>query len=481
MIKPYKNPRPVPEVAWLLDAETVLHESGLELNLSDATQQKEIQVWASIDLITRLLSSGTGEALSWDNKPIRWSPVVGANEFPVRVLRLVTPSDADKALHGLMLWRDWLADYGAAPAGSLGGSGMSLLKATLKAPLWTSAGEPPPIHFTLGGRQEVGTYGAPSMFTGRLRHWDMQAAYARTLGNLRYGGWWRRLEGRELINRLSKGTQRMMFVRAKVRIPEQSWADWLGPLPERPRTQPDPLTSFLCPVAYPTGRDMQGVWTAAELRQAEAWGCKTLRVLEAWMHFAKPDSYPFAPWLEAVETGRRMGGFAAVLAKATGNATWGQFAISRQARKTAVHVVHLVNGTRRRIIRTIPNPQGNPSQKAPDLAEYVTGKVRAELYRGMMQADEDLLTAHTDGLWLAGTTYVQGWRSKDEAAVMRLITPQNYAYRRIDDDSDTYVVAGIPVKSAGDFFEDEWERLTEVRPYALRPEDRRSRVSSHSL
>ncbi len=459
-------------MAWLLNADTVLHESMQELDLNFAADDPKIQVWASIDAVTRLLTRGVGESLTWDSKPIRWSPVIGGDAFPVRVLRLVTPSDPETAIHGLTAWRDWLGEYGAAPAGSLGGSGMSLLKATLTAPLWTTAGDAPPIRFTIGGRQEVGPVGSPSEITGPLRHWDMQAAYARTLGRLRYGGWWRRLDDRRLIERLSQSPQRMIFVRARIRVPEQSWAPHLGPLPERPRTQPNPMYALLSPVPYPTGRDIQGVWTTNELRQAQAWGCRILRVLEAWFHFAKPDAFPFEPWLAAVESGRRMGGFAAVLAKSTGNATWGQFAINRHSKRAAVSVV-LENGRRRRILRELPfKGGGNPSQKAPDLAEYVTGKVRSELYRGMMQAGEDLITAHTDGLWLSGPTYVQGWRSKDAAQSMRLITPQTFSYRRPSENEDRYVVAGIPVQSAAGFFEDEWATFSQGRPFAIRPEDR---------
>lgn len=476
MIQPYKNARAREEMCWLLDERRALHESFLEIELTDVDDT--MNVWASNDLVTGLLARGLGEALCWENKIIRWKPS-GTKQWIVRVLRTVCPDDPEVALLGLCAWRDWLMEYGAAPAGSLGGSGMSLLKATLKEPLWTSAGDPPPITFTLGGRQVIGPRGAPAEFHGPLRHWDMQAAYARTLGNLRYGGWWRRIEDLRLAERLArKGPQRMMFIRARVRLPDQEWAPEIGPLPARPRSEPRSVQTIIDPVKYPTGRTLQGIWTWNELQTCENHGGQILRVLDAWHHFAREDSYPFKPWLAAVLSGRQeLEGFAGTLAKATGNATWGQFAIRKNARRTTMRV-EIHNGRRRRIVRSRPIRGGNPSQRAFELAEYVCAKVRCELYRGMMQADDELVSAHTDGLWLLGSTYVQGWRSKDAAVRMRLIGPQEMAYTR-PDGSEVYVVSGVPVKTAEPFFEDEWTKLAGPRPFALREEDRRSRVPTY--
>lgn len=457
MIRPYRKPRPHKEMCWLIDGTTILHESGAELEFDQI--DKEMQVWASADLVTDLLAHGKGEALTWDNKPIRWGQLPGVGDWPVGVMRLITPEDPEEAIEGLQKWRDWLESYGAAPASSLGGSGFSLLKATLERPLWTSVGNLPPIRFTLGGRQAIGPEGSPQTFEGSLQHWDLQAAYARTLGNLRYGGYWEHIEPK-YVRSMSLGRDRMMYVRAKVRIPEQTWSPLLGPLPERPRGEPNPLVAMVLPAAYPTGKDMQGVWTWPELEQAERRGCKILRLLDGWLHFAAPEQFPFRPWLAAVEKGRLMKGFAGHIAKATGNATWGQFAIRRDGQR-AVMTVEIRKGKRRKIITPVKlTGGGNPSQRAYELAEYICGKVRAELYRGMMQADADLICAHTDGLWMRGPFYIQGWRLKDTAASLRLISPQTLAYRREKSEHDTYVVSGVAVQSAAPFFEDEWERVS---------------------
>lgn len=456
MIKPYAHPRPHREMCWLLDERTVLHESGIELELRDV--DAVMQVWASTDLIMALLAEGKGEALTWDSKPIRWGPVPGVDEWPVSVMRMLVPEEPADAIDGLQTWRDWLESYGAAPAGSIGGSGFSLLKATLTEPLYTSVGELPPIKYTLGGRQELGPQGAPERFTGTLQHWDMQAAYARTLGNLRYGGHWVHIPQKNVM-RIINAHDAMLYVRAQVRIPEQTWHPSLGPLPERARSEPNPLVSLVMPTEYPTGRTMQGTWTWHELQTAQRWGCKIVKVLDAWLHFAQEDQYPFRPWLAAVEQGRKLGGFAGLLAKATGNSTWGQFAVRKDGQRAVMHV-ELRRGRRRRIVKPLRmKGSGNPAQRAYELAEYICGRVRAELYRGMMQADTALVCAHTDGLWLQGPFYIQGWRMKDDATAMRLITPQTMAYRRPHTSEDTYVVAGVPVQSAAPFFEDEWSAL----------------------
>lgn len=468
VISPYKNPRPRPRVAWMLDATTCLTE---ELDVV-SIEHCDAYVWGDFELVMDLLAKGTGEALCWDNRPIRWSPMVGVPSWPVRVLQVSIPKKPEECVEGLMTWRDWLCSYGAAPAGSLGGSGMSLLKATLDAPLWTRIGEPPPIRFTIGGRQELGPRGAPLVINAPLKQWDIQAAYASTLGHLNYGGYWKAVDSRYPF-RFDANNETMMFVRAKVRIPEQPWAPLLGPLPERPRKERDYLMSQLQPVSYPTGCEMQGTWTWQELAQAESAGCTILRVLEGWVHCATIEQKPFLPWWHAVEQGRLLGGFAGMLAKASGNATWGQFAI-RRGRRSVVRVVH--NGTPKRVVRALPlKGGGNPSQRAPDLAEFVSALVRAELHRGMMEAERSLVSAHTDGLWMVDDGSITGWRPKEEATTMRLVNPQNLSYVRPDESDVRYVVAGVRSRAAGPFFEEQWsdlERKHGGRPHALRPADR---------
>lgn len=180
--------------------------------------------------------------------------------------------------------------------------------------------------------------------------------------------------------------------------------------------------------------------------------------------------YPFAPWYAAVLEGRRLAGFAGVLAKAAGNATWGMLSLRKAGRRTAMRREVGAGGRSRRLVRVLPVKGGNPSQRAPDLAETITGRVRAQLYEGMLAAGPGLICAHTDGLWCFGAPPLAGgWRRKAEAVALRLVNPQNLAYVK-PDDSEVYVVAGISSKYSGPWFEDQWRRLQEERsgrPYAL--------------
>jgi hypothetical protein len=348
---------------------------------------------------------------------------------------------------------------------------MSLLKATLESPLYTHLGAPPPIRFTLGGRQEFGPHWAPLDVQIPVRQWDIQAAYARTLGNLRYGGYWAKVD-KDFPFELDASDDAMMYIRAKVRIPDYQ-PKTLGPLAERGRKAEDAFMALLFPTLYPTGRDLQGIWTWQELAVAEAWGCKILRIIEGWTHVS--GDRPFIPWLRAIEQGRAMEGFAGLLAKATGNATWGQFAI----RKASRTIVKYDPKAKRRTIKPLRMPGGgNPSQRAPDLAEFVCGLVRAQLYQGMRIAGDSLISAHTDGLWkIDDNKIIPGWRSKEKAIRLRLINPQELAYRCKGESSDHYVVAGLRADRAPEFFEQSWQEIQnsveyQGRPYTLRERDR---------
>lgn len=462
MIVPYKEPRPVPRMAWLLDHQQVLHENGRTEGLAAAVAREGVQVWAGYDHINELLYAGRGEALCWDNKPIRWSPDVGVGTYAVRVLRVPYPQDERAAVRGLAGWRSWLAGYGAAPAGSLGGTGISLVKATLEAPLWTALGDVPPVRFALGGRQEVGpaaTWGAATVYDGHLHHLDIRAAYAQTLGELRYGGHWHHFAtGRGGYPLPTEPGGPLLFVRARVQVPDMAY----GPLPERPRAEREALLTIMQPVVYPTARTFQGTWTWEELLQAEASGCKILRVLDVWKN--NTTSQPFLPWWAAVEQGRAMAGFAGQLAKATGNATWGMFAVRAGGRR---QVLRVAEGGRRDVSKPLGGG-GNPSLRAPDLAEQITGRVRAELHRGMVLAGGRLACAHTDGIWAFATVTVPGWRRKRQAAGLRLLNPQALAYSW--DGAEEYVVAGVPEWRAAQWFEERWAAAleeTQGRPWAL--------------
>lgn len=451
MIAPYAKPRPHRPVAWLVDPSYAYTDDDRLRPLRDCLEDG-VQVWGQSERLREFTRQGYGSAVLWRYQAIGWHPDRSADDWPVRGLALEAPADPREAVAALSAWRDWLESHGAAPAGSLGGSGMSLLKATIDRPIWTSAGALPPIKFTVGGRQEV-VRPAPAHYECLMVQCDIAAAYAQTLGRARYGGSWLQLNPRQTSIEYRKADRSaLVYLRVEIEIPDlpglAALVDRRGPLVVRPRRQLNMAEALFWQReedVYPAGKTIQGTWSLAELEVAEAAGCKIKRVRDVWLHAA--EDQPFARWLDAVWEGRELGGFASKLAKATGNATWGQFAIAKGRRK----IVAVGRD------ETRPLRGGNPSQRAFDLAEWIAGSVRADLYRGMLHAGPGLITAHTDGLWTRGTP-VTGWRMTAEATEMRIFEAQCYAVRQGDDDW-SYCVAGALDPAAT--FERMWDELGE--------------------
>lgn len=449
MIAPYRGVFNPVSVAWLLpDGKNAIHESGATFPVPEI-ENPRVRIWAGFDTVLSLVKQGKGEALCWEGAPIRWAPKPTNSRWPVRVVRLPTPNTPDECLAGLVEWRDWLASYGATPLGSLGGTALGLLKACLEKPLHTKRGELPPVRFPIGGRQVIGSNGVPFQGEGAFRHWDIRAAYPKTLGHLRYGGRWHRIKFfPSMFQDSEHGT--MYYVRCKIRIPDLA----VGPLPIRPKTREELFVSLIHPTAYPMNRELQGTWTVAELDAAQQAGCEIVRVLDVW-HHASP-WFPFLPWWRAIERGREMVGFSSLLAKATGTALWGQFAI-RPGRRAAL----TVHDGQRSLRELKLSGGGNPAQSAPDLTEQICGRVRAELFKGITEAGDRLISAHTDGLWskdIGKDFTLPGWFSKDSATTLRMLTPQNLAYVRSGEGDTVYVVAGVPSPIAGEWFEKDWRR-----------------------
>jgi hypothetical protein len=418
----------------------------------------EVRVWASYDVVHELVAAGHGEALCWNNEEIRWRharlDVDGwhTRASDVAVLKLPFPEDPRETLRALARWRDWLGSYGAAPTGTTGSAAWSLLRARLERTLFTSQPKRsrPPIPWTLGGRQELGPAGA-GRFDGRLEQRDLPAAYASELGGLRYGGSW--LTGDELPKRRLDpewwaGEGRPVFVRARVRVP----AGRYGPLPRRPRRRVTGMAAAFLGAEYPTGGRLQGVWTWQELAAAvEYGGARIERVLDVWAHLA--GGQPFLPWWEAVQAGRRMPGLAGLLAKTTGNALWGRFCMDSTG---GVRTVRRRTG-RGLEQRAVVSHGGIPA--AHDLAETVSGRVRARLYGAMVAAGDGLLSAHTDGVWLVeGADVLDGWRRKGRARRLDLLGPQTLRYwpARVHELEPFHVFAGIPAEQAPQAFEELW-------------------------
>lgn len=455
MIAPYKWTPVPPRVALLTLAGELVGEHGETLSFDDWPDG--VRCWCDYDTARALLLDGRGEALCWNGEEITWRHRRFENDWKrrpsdVHVIRLPFYENAELTVRALVAWRDWLAAYGAAPVSTTGSAAWSLLRARLAKPLWTSMGDRPPLRQTLGGRQELGPVGAGD-YRGRLAQLDLPAAYARELGHLRYGGHWFR------TSTLPKhgpewwaAEGRPVFVRACVAVPRDLA---YGPLPRRPRRPRHGLAAAMLGADYPVGKRLQGVWCWQELAEAERHGVRVIRVLEAWVHLAG-GAQPFLPWWEAVEAGRSMPGLAGLVAKTTGNALWGRFAMD--ARAFGVRSIRS-KARGRMVARPVRSRGGLPGSH--DLAETVSGRVRARLYAAMMVAGDELLSAHTDGVWvrdaaLAGE--LPGWRLKQQARRLQLLDPQVLRYwpqRRRD---PRVVFAGVPALLADEAFEKAWQR-----------------------
>jgi hypothetical protein len=457
VIRPYQLHPTAPHVALLLPSGEAVDEQGELLSL-DAVPPG-VRVYGSWDTVEELLSAGRGEAFCWDGDPIRWrhrhfdDGPAGWTRRPsdAIVIRLPFPGEGEQAISGLTAWRDWLAGYGASPTGSLGSSGMSLLRARIGRPLWTARGKLPPIRWTLGGRQQLGV--EPRSSVSGATHLDLPAAYARTLGEMRYGGVWREVDDpRSLDLDFWSADDRPVFAHAEVTIPGLRF----GPLPRRPRKRPGNAwdRSPLAPdTLYPTDGRLRGVWTSEELQEAAAAGCR-VRVDRLWVHVTEEGELglPFSAWWSAVQEGRAMSDrFGALLAKACANALWGQFCVS-EGRRQLLTVRH-----GRRVAVSLPAPGGG-MPRSWDLAELITGRVRARLAGMMRELGEQVVSVHTDGGWMRGHVVAPaGWEIKDRAEVVDLLGPQLLRYRRERSRPWLYRVSGVAPSRAAETFESLWK------------------------
>lgn len=454
LVRPYVRPPGAPRVAWLTPEGVPVDEAGERL--SWARWPASTRLYTSWDTAYRLVRAGHGEALCWNGEEIRWRhgpPADGDDEYGWRkqwsdahVIRY--PFDESQGaviVAALGAWRDWLESFGAAPTGSTGSSAWSLLRARLLEPLWTRVGALPPLDFTSGGRIENGERGAGT-YRGELEHLDLPAAYASTLGGLRYGGRWLEVTGdRSPAWWAASGAP--VFVRARVRLPENLP---FGLLLRRPSHAG--YLAGLLESGYPRGGQITGTWTFEELELAERHGARVV-VLGVWAHRARPSSTPFRSWWQAVEAGRLMGGLAGQLAKMTGNALHGRLAMD--PRRRGERVVRS-KGRRRLVHRRLPSRPAPPADHA--LAETVTGRVRAQLTEAMLAAGDELVCAHTDGLWLEGRFELEGWRNDRRADELELVLPMILRHRWRGGGWRT-VFAGVPAGEAEAAFERTWDRL----------------------
>lgn len=467
IVDPYKRTPVPPTVGLLTDQGVVVDENGD--TWKPGFTPKGIRVWCSYDVARGLLKEGKGEALCWNGEEIRWRhsrlDVEGwtNRHTDVAVLKVPFPEDPRRALRALKEWRSWLAQHGAAPTGTTGSAAMSLLKATIDQRLVCSVGERPPLRQTMGGRQQLGPAGQ-GRFDGPVEQWDMPAAYASTIGGLRYGGRWWRLSEMPVSHEPAWWAQsgRIVFVEAKVRVGDVA----LGPLIRRPRRRTSIMGLYLDQLVnerYPRDTTIQGLWTWPELEAAvETGAARILSVREGYVHLG--GSLRFERWWLAIQDGRAMRGLAGQLAKMTGNALWGRFCMD-----VAVQGTRTIRSkqTGRKGLRQRPAERSRRGQPLPahDLAEAVSGMVRARLYRAMVAAGDRLLSAHTDGVWTRelGLELEGEWRRKMTARRLDLIDPQTLRYwpRRGEPE---IVMSGRTTSEAPAAFESQWERLGHAVP-----------------
>ena len=464
VVDPYKRP-PVPPTVCLLTPEgEVLDERGRRVSFDEWPDG--YRCWTDWDTARGLVHAGRGEALCWNGEAIRWRHRRFEEEWrnrpsDVSVLKVPFPGSPRETLRGLAAWRDWLAGYRASPNGTSGSAAWSLLRATLEAPLFCSFGERPRLVQTMGGRVEPGAAGAGA-FEGRLAHVDLQAAYARELAELRYGGrWYASSDAGSWSPEQYAAVGCPVFVSARVRLPGEEF----GPLIRRPRrrmTQLELVLSQAYEERFPRHGTIAGFWTWQELVAAELAGARIIEVREWWVHLAT--AWPFRRWWQAVEQGRELPGLAGLLAKMTGNALVGRFAMDSAVQGS--RTIASRNGSL--TARALPDRGGLPP--AHDLAETVTGRVRAELGLLMHEQGANLLSAHTDGAWLAaepgwsngarpGRLVAGEWRVKELARRLELVDPQTLRYWRRGRARPHVVYAGVPAREAPERFEETWQRL----------------------
>lgn len=460
MIAPYKRTPEPPRVAILTVEGHVVDEHGNRRSFERWPER--LRCWTDFDTARRLVSDGYGEALCWNGEEITWRHErldrEGWKRRPtdVHVIKLPFYDEHELTVRALAGWRDWLAGYGAAPTSTTGSAAWSLLRARLERPLWTNMGDAPPLRSTLGGRQTLGPAGAGE-YAGDLAQLDLPAAYASELGNLHYGGHWFRVSTLPRVARHEPAwwaaQGRPVFCRAFVSVPAGLA---YGPLPRRLRRPLRGMAAAMVGAEYPVGKRLQGVWTWQEIEAAERHGARIVRIAETWVHLAG-ERQPFLPWWRAIMEGRELRGLAGLLAKTTGNALWGRFAMDPKA--NGQRTIRSRTRQGRIVARPYTFKGGRPP--AHDLAETVSGRIRAKLYDAIMLSGDRLLSAHTDGIWSFADPELLAalpeWRRKQDARLIELLDPQVLRYYPKRGRAHT-VFAGMPASFADEAFDRAWSR-----------------------
>lgn len=416
-----------------------------------------LRVYCSWDDADAYARAGVGELVSWGEEPIRWRAVrrgdARARNSDAVIVKVAchTRREFDA---GLAAWCEWLHGEGVNPGWSLGGTSMNLLRSTLEAELPTTLGELPPPRWTLGGRQQC--FVEPGTVVHGAVQLDLPAAYTHVIGGMRYGGAWRKVEPSAVDQWAA--ARFPVLCRAAVRAVDVP----VGPLHHRPARRPDTRVEEIAPsVPYPwaeggwwrwedkRAKRLTGLWTYNELRQAWTAGV-SIKIENAWVHCG--GDTVFADWHDAIMEGRALPGFGGQLAKATGNALWGQFVIDDRKRLT----VQRWNGAY--VALPVQATHGH-QVRAWDVGELVTGTVRAKLYEALSRFSGSLVCCHTDGLWVRDDTdqgIGEPWRLKSDAAELHVLDQQKYRYRTRRARTFQTVFSGVPSARADEVFQRLW-------------------------
>lgn len=445
-------------MAVLINQDKILHEDGKEYRLEDVP--KDTRIWSSWDHKVEHIWKDLkiGEVLIYSEDPIRWRKQTNtkdhywgtfSNGQDVYLLKTQHfPTNDIEALQAFMEWRDWIEEYGGKANGTVASTSWSIWRASLDQPFISPRDWPRAVKFPIGGRL-VPCREPNSGWVGDFIQWDMQAAYSRKLGTIKFGGpeskWIDVKESSHYRELAAKGIP--VYVTAKVWVPKMRF----GPLPQR-RQKYSPFSYV--PIHYFTNKQLYGTWTYQEIEQAEKVGCK-IGIDRIWVHSG--GEFNFARWWLAIEDGREnLQGFARYLAKVTGNSLWGQFAFREKKRK-----IRWFGEDGKRDHRIIQPRLGSRPQ-SPELADQLSGQIRAELYEMMMLAEGGLMQANTDGAWVQnqdGWMPPDQWRIKNRAKYMEFIDASNYRFWEPDADEPTYIMAGVPMDWQKTLFEQTWDRV----------------------
>lgn len=266
---------------------------------------------------------------------------------------------------------DWLANYNV-PAGAIPAMAWALFRSTLAHEI------------TVGFDPEVGQ---AAMFGGRqeafrprehrnMASYDIRAAYPVAMASRPYALSLRNVHVKSVLDPDTPG-----IAEAIVNVPDD--------LPYAPL----PVRIGPGHIAFQHGM-VQGTWSWCELAAAKAVGCD-VKIERLWAPRRTADL--FSSWWPIIAEGRKLPGAAAVLAKAIGNSTWGQFGMVADQR--AVRSWTSDNG--RQSIDVPQPPTGLPHEWTAHIAAETTARIRARMLLEGLYSGCQPVYVDTDGIIVA--------------------------------------------------------------------------------